>query len=207
MALAVEAVRQGARTILGQDGADCGVADMHAAYTVERHRAQRALLETEERFPEMAKNIESVFSIRSAEEHRVLYVSPAYESVGPSFASLYQQPGSFFDAVHPADRERVLAKVLQSASLRRALEIEYRIVRPDGSIADSGPRIPIRSAPGETCTASRGPGGGAGCTEGRLGGCKAPHHRAGGRGIPHHRCPGRIVQEYPVFEKITCGAQ
>ena len=150
--LAVDAVRQGAQDFLVKTGLTAELLTCTLRYTVEGHRAQRALLETEERFREMAENIECVFWMRSAEEHRMLYVSPAYERVwGRSIASLYQQPGSFIDAVHPADRERVLAKVLQERLARpEELDIEYRIVRPDGSIRwirDRG--FPIRSAPGK----------------------------------------------------------
>jgi len=150
--LAVDAVRQGAQDFLVKTGLTAELLTCTLRYTVEGHRAQRALFETEERFREMAENIECVFWMRSAEEHRMLYVSPAYERVwGRSIASLYQQPGSFIDAVHPADRERVLAKVLQERLARpEELDIEYRIVRPDGSIRwirDRG--FPIRSAPGK----------------------------------------------------------
>ncbi len=150
--LAVEALRQGAQDFLVKTGLTAELLTRTLRYTVERHRAQRALLETEERFREMAENIECVFWMRSAEQNRVLYVSPAYERVwGRSIASLYQQPASFIDAVHPADRQRVLANVLQAHLPRpEKFEIEYRIVRPDGSIRwirDRG--VPIRTASGE----------------------------------------------------------
>jgi len=150
--LAVEAVRQGAQDFLVKTGLTAELLTRTLRYTVERHRAQRALLETEERFREMAENIECVFWMRSVEQNCMLYVSPAYERVwGRSLASLYQQPGSFIDAVHPADRERVRANVLQERLPRpQEFEIEYRIVRPDGStrwIRDRG--FPIRSAPGK----------------------------------------------------------
>jgi PAS domain S-box-containing protein len=147
--LGVEAVRQGAQDFLVKTGLTAELLTRTLRYTVERHRAQRALLETEERFREMAENIECVFWMRSAGQSRMLYVSPAYERVwGRSVASLYQQPVSFIDAVHPADRERVRASVLQEHLPRpEEFEIEYRIVRPDGSIRwirDHG--FPIRSA-------------------------------------------------------------
>ena len=124
---------------------------MHAALHGEGHRAQRALLETEERFREMAENIECVFWMRSAEEHRMLYVSPAYERVwGRSIASLYQQPGPFIDAVHPADRERVLAKVLQErlAPGRTRHRIPHCAARRLYPV-DSGPRVPDSERPGK----------------------------------------------------------
>jgi PAS domain S-box-containing protein len=150
--VAVEAVRQGAQDFLAKSGLTPELLTRTLRYAVERHRAQRTLLESEERFREMAENIECVFWMRSAEQNRMLYVSPAYERVwGRSVASLYQQPGSFIDAVFPADRERVLANVLQEDLTRpEEFEIEYRIVRPDGAIRwirDRG--FPMRGASGQ----------------------------------------------------------
>jgi PAS domain S-box-containing protein len=134
--LAVEAVRRGAQDFLVKAGLTPELLTRTLRYTVERYRAQRTLLESEERFREMAENIEVVFWMRSTGENRMLYVSPAYERVwGRSIASLYRQPGSFIEALHPADRERVLANVLQDCRTRpEEFEIEYRIMRPDGSI-------------------------------------------------------------------------
>ena len=40
----------------------------------------------------------------------------------------------FISAIHPDDRERVRTKISQSLEKREALNLEYRIVRPDGSL-------------------------------------------------------------------------
>ena len=75
-----------------------------------------------------------------ADPHKpqMLYVSPAYERVwGRSRQSLYEQPRSFLDAVHPQDRERVVAS-LQRQVAGEATSEEYRVVRPDGSCGGCG---------------------------------------------------------------------
>src|SRR5437016_3537953 len=69
------------------------------------------------------------------QKSRVLYVSPAYEQVwGRSCQSLYEQPRSFLDAVHPEDREHVRAGSLERQGRGEPGDVEYRVVRPDGSV-------------------------------------------------------------------------
>jgi PAS domain S-box-containing protein len=79
----------------------------------------------------------------------VLYVSPAYETLwGRTCHSLYESPQSWFEAVHPEDRERV-----QQAALARHAEgiydEEFRIVRPDGTMRWVRDRaFPVRDSAG-----------------------------------------------------------
>src|SRR5262245_28856046 len=85
-------------------------------------------------FRELAENIQDVFYNYDTERRRMLYVSPAYETVwGRSRSSLYSSAESFLGAIHPDDESLV-----ERASLRHEAgaptDIEYRIVRPDGAI-------------------------------------------------------------------------
>jgi PAS domain S-box-containing protein len=99
----------------------------------DRKRAADALRESEEKFRQIAENIREVFWMRTPDMKKLLYVSPAYESVwGRSVESLRDWPRSFMDAIHDEDRERV-AGIIQ-AGREGGFEIEYRIVRPDESI-------------------------------------------------------------------------
>ncbi len=92
-----------------------------------------ALAESEQRFRQIAENIREVFWLTTIDLSKVLYVSPAYEAVwGRSCESVHQDPRSFIAAIHPEDRARAV-KVLEKKRMH-GFEVEYRVVRPDGSI-------------------------------------------------------------------------
>jgi PAS domain S-box-containing protein len=99
----------------------------------QRKQAEAALRESEARFQEIAHTVNQCFFIRSAVTQEYLYVSPAYEKIwGRSCASLYQEPQSWFESVHPEDRELVQA-ALQQQQQGQNVKGEYRIIHPDGS--------------------------------------------------------------------------
>jgi len=103
------------------------------AAAVERKRAETALRQSEEQFRQMAENIREVFWLTTADLSKMLYISPAYEVVwGQSRESLYREPRSFFATIHSEDRSRVVDIVERDRE--QGFEVEYRVVRPDGSI-------------------------------------------------------------------------
>jgi diguanylate cyclase (GGDEF)-like protein/PAS domain S-box-containing protein len=97
--------------------------------TFERE-ALGKLEESEERFRQLAENIDQVFFLRT--ETEMLYVSPAYENIwGMPLQSLYENPDSFLDTVHPEDKVEVTDKYENCLD---SFNFEYRIVRPDGGV-------------------------------------------------------------------------
>jgi diguanylate cyclase (GGDEF)-like protein/PAS domain S-box-containing protein len=99
----------------------------------DRKRAEQKLRESEEIFRQLAENIREVFYIYEQDITQLNYISPAYMEVwGCTSQSLYQDPKSLWDAVHPEDKDRVI----RSLEKKKQGEVEevYRIVRPDGSI-------------------------------------------------------------------------
>ena len=100
----------------------------------ERKRAEAELRASEERFRKIAETIQEVFWIADGDIAKIQYISPAYEQTwGRTCQSLIESPRSFLDAIHPEDREHV-ARVLAARSRTSPFVIEYRIVKPDGSI-------------------------------------------------------------------------
>lgn len=136
--VAVEAMRRGATDYLLKDRlARLGPAALQAVadgrLRRERRVAEAALRASEERFRELAENINEVFWITDPAKQRMLYISPAYERIwGRTCASLYERPQGWLEAIHPDDRVRVRAAMLTKQAESRYDE-EYRIIRPDGT--------------------------------------------------------------------------
>lgn len=100
----------------------------------ERKQEETLLQEREEQFRQMVELLQAVFFSYSADCSQLLYVSPVYEQIwGRSCDSLYQEPGDWFEAVHPDDRAK-MQLVLEERLVKEDVEETYRIIRPDGSI-------------------------------------------------------------------------
>ena len=117
----------------------------------ERKRTEQALRESEERFREIAENIQEVFWVTNPGKTEILYLSPAYEKIwGRTRESAYSSPRSWADAIHPEDQQRSLSAANGRQS-NGTYDEEYRILRPDGSIRWIRDRaFPIRDKGGET---------------------------------------------------------
>ena len=97
-----------------------------------RKQAESALQESEQKFRQLAENLHQVLWITDLERSQMLYISPAYEEIwGRSCKSLYENPNSLIDSVHPEDIEKLINLV---ANNNQAFDIEYRIIQPDGSM-------------------------------------------------------------------------
>jgi PAS domain S-box-containing protein len=82
---------------------------------------------------QIAENIEQVFWLREIRSGRILYVSPAFETVwGRSSESLYANPQILIESVHPEDRVQVMVASPQGD--HKPFNQVYRILRPDGSL-------------------------------------------------------------------------
>jgi PAS domain S-box-containing protein len=98
-----------------------------------RKQAEEALRESDERFRQMASNIQEIFWMLDAHNMKVLYVNPAYETLtGRPCESLEADPKSYEEVIHPEDRVRVLSRLGESIESGRFDE-EFRIVRPDNT--------------------------------------------------------------------------
>ena len=116
----------------------------------ERRRAQRSLLESEERFQQMARNIQEIFWMIDAETKQALFVNQAYETItGHSRDSLRDSPSSYQELIHPEDRVHVLAR-LDEATRTGQFNERFRIVCAQGEIRWVWVRgFPVRDASGK----------------------------------------------------------
>jgi PAS domain S-box-containing protein len=115
----------------------------------EQERAEEARRESDQRFRQVTENINEVFWLTDADKREMIYISPAYQCVwARSCESLYADPASWIEALYPDDRERVRAAVALQA--QGGYDIEYRIVRPDGTVRWVHDRaFPIRDGGGQ----------------------------------------------------------
>ena len=99
----------------------------------KQRQAELVPSESEDRFRHMAENIREVFWTAKADLSEMIYISPSYEKVwGRSCASLYDNPKSWMDCIHPLDVERIQTAIGQREDAGHTLE--YRIIRVDGTV-------------------------------------------------------------------------
>ena len=116
----------------------------------DRKQAEDAIRQSEERFRQMAGNINEVFYLSDLRKPEMIYISPAYEGIwGRTCESLYEDPKSFLEAIHPHDRDCVIVSLKKQFQGEPTQE-EYRITRPDGVVRWILDRaFPIREESGE----------------------------------------------------------
>ena len=100
-----------------------------------RQQAEKEFHRMEDRFREMADNIREVFWLFDWLEQKVIYVSPAYETIwGRSVEDLYHRYEEWAESIYPDDLEYA-SESFETIARTGGGEIrEYRIVQPDGSV-------------------------------------------------------------------------
>lgn len=100
----------------------------------ERKRATEAVKESEERFRQLAENIDAVFWIVDLPDRRINYVSPAYQRLwGLNPQSLYADREAWVNLIHPEERESI-EKAFREKAAGGKFDEEYRIVLPDRTV-------------------------------------------------------------------------
>jgi PAS domain S-box-containing protein len=111
--------------------------------------AQQELRWKEERFTQLTRSIKEVFWIVEPRGPRMHYVSPAYEDIfGLAVESLYKEPLSFLDAIHPDDRQKMVDLIAKEP--KSGFDLDYRVILPEGEVRWLRTRgFPIENEDGE----------------------------------------------------------
>ena len=127
----------------------CGIARDVTDRVKEREelrRSETALRESETLFRQLIDNIDGVFYLADL-ENNPLFLSPQFETLwGQSVDEAFARPEAWLEAIHPEDRARVQKAVDRATQY----DLEYRLLRPDGSIRwirDKG--FPVTDESGE----------------------------------------------------------
>lgn len=98
----------------------------------ERNQVQRALKESEEKFRQLAENLEQVFWLADTQTHETIYLNPSFEKIwGISRDILFNQPDVLNDLIHPEDRVRQIDAQM-NLHKNGGFNIEFRINHPSG---------------------------------------------------------------------------
>jgi diguanylate cyclase (GGDEF)-like protein/PAS domain S-box-containing protein len=102
----------------------------------ERERATSELKLSEERFRELAENIQDAFFVVAGDLSRTLYMSPAYAQIwGRPWSEMTAGQLPWTDSIHADDADRIRREIaLHPEGLARSREFEFRILRPGGEI-------------------------------------------------------------------------
>jgi PAS domain S-box-containing protein len=108
------------------------VRDQEQRTVVTLGTTETFLQESEERFRQMADNIQEIFWMIDAQTRQTLYINAAFETItGRSRETLTKNPLSYEEIIHPADRVQILAK-LEEATRTGVFDERFRIIIPNG---------------------------------------------------------------------------
>lgn len=101
----------------------------------EHRKTEKSLRESEQRFRQIAENIQEIVWIASFKFNQLLYISPVYEKVfGRSCDLLYQDPTSWLKFVHPQDRKSLKNALEIHKKEAKQIDIKFRILQPNGTV-------------------------------------------------------------------------
>lgn len=103
------------------------------SHETQRTALENALRESEQRLRQIADTSDHIFWIYAPQERRPLYVSPAFSRIwGRPVEWVFDAFSSLLETVHPDDRDRIAAALINPDSLGTTSEI--RIFRPNGEM-------------------------------------------------------------------------
>lgn len=125
-----------ARGIVDENGSVTEIVSVGRDIT-EKKRAEAALKESEERFRQIAENLQQILWINSPDWSEIYYISPAFERLnGIPRATIYAEPLKWTEFIIEEDRTRFTEyiKHIQATDKTRYEFPEFRVRRGDGEI-------------------------------------------------------------------------
>ncbi|MCB0065406.1 MAG: PAS domain S-box protein, partial [Caldilineaceae bacterium] len=118
----------------------------------EQKRAEEALRASEEKFRQVAENFDQLLIIRSADNQKMLFINSAAERLtGVQREQLSTDAKTIAHLIHPDDIADVQQQISQQSLAGERIELEYRLVRPNGQICWVRVRkFPIKDEDGTT---------------------------------------------------------
>lgn len=96
--------------------------------------AYSAIQQSEERFRQFAEHVREVLLLSTLDRSQFLYISPAFSQLWElPESALYQNPSLWFKKIHPEDQAQA-TQALQRSGTSGLHEVEYRILRQDGTV-------------------------------------------------------------------------
>jgi PAS domain S-box-containing protein len=101
----------------------------------QRKKAELQLEELERRYRNLVEQLPAVTYMDTAdEEMSSIYVSPQVENVLGLSADAFMSDDAWAAHLHPDDREDALRKLHEAVRVGVPFNLEYRMIRPDGSV-------------------------------------------------------------------------
>jgi diguanylate cyclase (GGDEF)-like protein/PAS domain S-box-containing protein len=123
----------GAEAFTVEDERILGILAAQVGRIYENEILTREIQASEQRFRQLAENIQDVFFIVSADWRELIYISPAIEHIlGRRLDAAKIE--DWIDSVHVDDRPRILEQLRGAANNPVNDELEFRIVQPKGEV-------------------------------------------------------------------------
>jgi PAS domain S-box-containing protein len=133
-AVVVEAVREGAQDWLTKGFVAASTLEKTLNYAIERNRMARQLAISEEKFRQLAENINDVFWLSDAQTGNLVYVSPAYVKIwNRPDEDLGRVAQDWLLAVHAGEPASLRDRIRENWKTGQ-FHLNYRIIRPEGSV-------------------------------------------------------------------------
>lgn len=101
----------------------------------ERVDAEMALRDSEDRFRQIADNIQDVFFLATTEPLEVIYANPAGEEImGPAKSGFPCPMSDFLSAIHPEDFSEKKAEIRSHFSICHPAELSFRVISNAGDV-------------------------------------------------------------------------